>query len=322
MEGEQFILVWQGGVCSVLCGNIFLHSSEKPNLPFAFNELVCESPTGVYFRTIGNKQAMLTDAEIIACRQYCEGFIENGEYMVFAYDPNDSNLFVGEIGKKECDAAGFKWVLDTAPEMPVSSYDETSGEWIPYVAALTDEGHLIENPQTNSRNFVQYFTQRELAIFPKPNRDSDTWDFVSEQWVDRRDIERVRKEAILDLRSNYDIMRWRKSGGFVTAYEQGTWRDQLDEAKAYLSDSNAETPYIDAFLNARDDNGIPSKQELCEDILANHRNYLRAQAETSARIWHYKKLIQAASTCSEVDSIRATFTEEIDRYFKEKEDHI
>lgn len=313
----DFILVWQAGTCNVLCGNTFLHSPEKPGLSFSFDELVCESPTNVYFKVVGNTQIILTEDEIIECHEYCDKFIENGDYVVFAYDPNDSNLFIGELTKQECEAKGYRWVIDSTPETPVCSYDESTNKWVNFVAALTEDGILIVNPSQNSKKFVQFLTEAQLNNFPKPERDSDVWDFATENWMDKRDINRVRKEAMIDLRNNFDAMRWRESGGFVTAYEQGTWQYQLNEAKAYLADNTAETPYIDAFISARDDTDIPTKQALCEDIIANHNSYLIAQAKTSARIWHYLKLIESANTCYEIDDIRTNYTKEIDTYLKE-----
>ena len=78
---------------------------------------------------------------------------------------------------------------------------------------------------------------------------------------------------------------------------------QVAEATGFLNGEARATPYIDAFLAARTDEGKPDKESLCRDILANHAAYLRNMVEINAGQWAYLKRAEGCVSNGELDVI-------------------
>lgn len=306
---KNFILVWQDNTATILSNSVFFKSAVKPALSFSFDTLICEAPTDVYFRMVGENQFLLTEEQVEECRQFCEAYFKNGDYNVFAYDPADNNLYRGYVLKSECEAKGWSYVLDSAPDNLTASWDDDAKKWRTYYAVITDDGRLIEKVSTLAcPKCVLFLTEEEFKALPPRTRSTDSWDFATESWADKRELPKLKKEAILELRNKFEALRWRAASAFVPAYEQDTWRVQLAEAEAYKSlGVDADTPYIDAFLTAREDAEVPSKEALVEDIIANNKAYVIAMATVNAKQWKYLKAVQTAQTGYEVDALKEEF---------------
>lgn len=306
---EAFILAWQEGNATILSNNIFFNSTDKPELSFSYDTLICESPTNVYFRMLGENQFLLSEEQVEECRQFCENYFRSGDYHVYAYDKADNNLYRGYILKSECEKKGYGYVTDSAPDNLTSSWNEMEQSWTSYYAVITDEGKLITNVSTLAcPSCVLFLTEEEYKAMPARIHETDSWDFTTETWVDKRDLGTLKKEVILELRNQFEALRWRANSAFVPAYEQDTWRIQLAEAEDWKSSGGtAHTPYIDAFLAAREDADIPTKEELVTDIIANNEVYVTAMAVTNAKQWKYLKAIQQASDGYAVDALREEF---------------
>lgn len=322
---DDFILTYQNGVTTILSNNVFFNSDVKPTLSFSFDTLICESPTNVYFRMLGDNQFLLTEEEILECKDMCSQYYLTGNYNVYAYDPNDNNLYKGYIKKSECEEKNYKYVVDKAPDGLTASYNEETSSWIVYYAAITDEGNLIENVQLlNCPKCVLFLTKEQFDVFPKKNKTTDSWDFTTESWVDKRDLAKLKKESSLNCRNQFEAIRWKANEKFIPQFEQDTWIHQVEEARKYteaknyaLNNSvesiNVDTPYIDTFLQYREDDNIPTKDELVADILDNHTKYLQAMAKVNAKQWYYLKKIEKASTGYEIDDVNT----EIKNYINE-----
>lgn len=299
------ILVWQNNEAIIHTHDTVFTSTTKPVLSFAYDELYCEQPTSAYFYTAHGRQFSLTDEQIQECLDFCEDFYSNGDYNVYAYDPIDYNLFKGFLLKSECVSKGYKYVVDKAPENLTASWNEISQEWITYYAVITENGTLIKDIATTACDkCVVFLTKEEFHKLPIREHDTDSWDFTTETWVDKRDLAQLRKNSILKIRNSFEAVRWKAISEFVPVYEQDTWRIQLAEAQAFLElGSEADTPYIDTFLNERSDITKPSKAELVQDILENHALYVKAMARVNAKQWDFMKAIDTADTGYTVDAV-------------------
>ena len=303
------ILVYQFNETTVHYGNTFFKSDVKPKLSFSFTELICEPPTNVYFRMVNEKQFLLSEEEIAECQAYCHDFFTNGEYKVFAYDTNDNNNYKGYIMRSEALEKGYSYVIDKIPEKEAAYYDEEAGDWKYYYASINENGVLLEEISSICSNCAMLLTKEEFDALPAREHSTDAWDFVTETWIDKRDMTRMRKEAILSLRNGFEGIRWRAMGEYVPMYEQDTWRVQIAEAQAYLADNSAHTPYIDTFLALREDASIPTKDELVADIIANNEIFVSKMAEVNAKQWYFMKAIQSAENGYAIDAISASVTD-------------
>lgn len=305
---EAVVLIWQNGEAVIFSGGAFFRSPVKPALSFSFDELVCESPSNVYFRMLDGTQFLLSEEEVEECRRFCENFAASGDCPVYAYDPADGNLYRGRMTKAECGEKGYAFVADSRPESAAAAWDEEAGEWKLYHAAITEDGALLLNiDSVNCPSCAVFLTREEYEALPAREHDTDSWDFASETWVDRRDLEKLKKDAVLELRNLFEGVRWKRMREFVPQYEQDTWRIQLDEARAFTADHSASTPYMDAFLAARTDASVPDRGALAADILANHETYVKAMAEVNARQWSFMKAVQSAATGYDVDALCEEF---------------
>ena len=305
---EAVVLIWQNGEAVIFSRSAFYRSPVKPALPFSFDELVCESPANVYFRMLDGTQFLLSEEEVEACRAFCENFAESGDCPVYAYDPADGNLYRGRMTQAECGAKGYAWVTDSRPESAAAAWDEEAGAWKLYYAAITEDGTLLTAiDSVDCPSCALFLTREEYEAMPARVHDTDSWDFASETWADRRDLAKLKKEAVLELRNLFEGVRWKRMNEFVPQYEQDTWRIQLEEARALSADKNAETPYMDAFLAARTDDAVPGREELAAGILANSSAYVQAMAEVNARQWGFMKAVQGAEDGYAVDAQREAF---------------
>lgn len=316
---EDFILNYQDGVQTVLSDGIFFKTEQKPELSFTFDALFCESPTNVYFYMAGENQILLSEEQIEEIQNYCYAYSITGDYSVFAYDPNDNNMYKGNILKSEAISKGYKWTITEVPENLTCSFDEANNKWITYYAAILDDGRLLENIAVlNCNHCVIFLTKTQFDLLPKKTKETDTWDFVNEKWVDKRDLSQVKYVAVLEMRNQFEAVRWKMNGEFVPVFEQDTWRIQLDEALSWKKDNSVETVYIDTYLsNMKLSN--TSKEELVDKIIQKNTKYVIAMAKTNAVQHDFKTRIEQATTGYEVDYIVSEIQEYCNTVIKNAE---
>jgi len=80
--------------------------------------------------------------------------------------------------------------------------------------------------------------------------------------------------------------------GNESVLEQGTWAQQLSEARAVIADSNASTPLLTVLASARN----ISVADYAQNVITASNNYAQAQSSLLAELKTNYQLIDTAST--------------------------
>lgn len=183
----QNILTCSNGLTRVVSHGLMLDADQRPELPFAFDALYYEPPTGLAFRVLAEKRVPLTDAEAAACEAYCESFLDTADYPVFALD--ESGVFAGHMLKSAAKAKGLAYRIAEAPDHPASKWNGTA--WQRIAAAILDDGTLHLLPEAVCDQCTLVFSSAEWAVFPQPPEAEDgalfKWDFKAAVWRDVSD---------------------------------------------------------------------------------------------------------------------------------------
>lgn len=312
-------LTWANGVGTVVTQDYTFHSDEKFDLGFDYESLYYEPILGNAMKLVlrtskdtdGNdivepKMVKLTVEEINTIEEFCIKYIDIANYIVFAYDP-ENGLYAGSILKSEAIEKGFKWTIIGAPNFEASKWVDNN--WVRLKATILETGHMNIDPVTICNLCIMGLTEEEYNAWPPRPNEHYVWDFREEKWVDRRELSTTIYNALLSVRTNFEAARWRTYGKYIPQYEQSTWMDQCLEAQAFLDDPSTETPYLDTFLANREDDYIPTKEELAKDVLTNHKEWKVVMAKINAKQWNYLKKIEHAATCADVDRFQKEATE-------------
>lgn len=332
---EEYLLTWDGAEGRIISGGFRLMTDERFALPFDYEALYYEPEAGNALimerigegsgeaagegseksagavsgegsgeaagETSGSRVASrrLTSAEIQQIRAFCDTYWQEHDFAVQAYS-EDSGLYEGEMPKSAAERSGFAWRVNEIPEHPASRW---SGErWERVAMAVLDDGTVLDWPEGLCARCVLGLTAEEKAAQVPDRPDMyHIWDIATGTWKDPRTLERAKRDAASSLRVDFELVRHARSadGYFTPSYETETWTWQVMEARAFLADENAATPYIDAFLAARTDEGRPDKKTLCEDILANHAAFLATMAAVNGAQWGYLSRVKSASSHEE-----------------------
>jgi len=313
-------LIWHNTIGTVIASGIqFSIKDEKPQFSFSYITMHYEprlhnafymtdikyiDESGEERTRLGNKY--MTEDEIKEVEAYCISFLDTADYQVWAYEP-DTLFYTGPMLKSIAIKKNYKYTIKSGPKYEASRYDPDTESWIQLRATILDDGTLNVNPNYICDRCVLGLTDEEFNKFPRRPKDTYKWDFQTESWKDTRDLDETKYKAKLAVKSLIEAVRWKVSGQYTTQFEQFTWMIQLQEARDYLADpEHAITPYIDTFLKKRVDKYIPTKEELCNDILNNNKEFIELMAELSAIQWAFLKNIQYAES-----------TEDVDKYEKE-----
>ena len=302
---DENYMVWDGSLGRILSGGWHLMTDEKFALSFEYAALFYEPAAGNRFY-VGEDGARreLSVAQAAEVRDLCEHWWEEQDFRVHAYDPG-SGLYEGEMLRSLADRDGLPFRVEEAPEHPASKW--TGGRWERVAMSVLDDGRVQEWPGGLCSHCVWGYTAEERAALPERPGMHHRFDVRTASWVDPRTLEEARLSAISSLRADFELLRHASSADriFTPAYEAETWTWQVLEARAWLADSSVETPYIDAFLDARTDDAKPGKGALCEDIIRNHEQFLQDMAEVNAAQWGFLARVKGASTNEECDALYA-----------------
>ena len=302
MNKQFFLYAWNGESGSIVSRGYKLNLKDKLELSFPYDTIYYEPEVNNKMKIIGEKIFKLTDSEIQEIQKKCEKFLETGDYIVQAYDPS-TGLFEGEMYRSEAKQKRFKFRIFESPEHPVSKWVDGKG-WVRIAASIMENGTVNLNPGSICPKCVLLLTEEEWNNFPERPNDFFVWDFVESSWKDPRKFEDLKSNAYVDIRHMFESIRWKADGGFIPQYEQQTWMDQYNEAKTWLVNKNAETPYIDAFLNNRTDEYIPEKSEYCKEVVEKHKKFLVSMAKINASQWSFLKKLEHAKDNDEIDKIK------------------
>lgn len=298
----NYILTWSNGIGKVSSEDYLFDMADKPELPFDFDALYYETPTNVAFKILDEQQLPLTEEEIVVCQAYCDGFLDNADYLVNAYE-TESGLYRGVMMKSEAVEKEYSYVIGDSPDHPVSK--RVNDEWVRIAAIIRSNGSYVLMPDSVCDACVLFFTAEEWDAHSKPVRSTERWDFATETWKDYRTLEEAKKEADSWIRNLYTSKR-RELMGSGPYQELASWPWQIDEAVAWNADNSAATPFIDGMLSAmnQDTSTQTTKEELVQSIL----KYTSAEWLGSIGAVHGEMYVQitklrAATTVAEVDAV-------------------
>lgn len=299
-DTTEYLLTWNGAEGRIVSHGYRLMTDEPFSLPFAFASLYYEPEAGNAFLVEeSGVRRNLSSSEMAAVRELCDRFWQENDFPVHAYDA-ESGLYEGRMARSAAEAAGYAFRVNEEPDHPASKW--TGEAWERLAMTVLDDGTVREWPENVCAQCVLGFTEAE-KVAQVPDRPSmyHLWDIASGEWKDTRSLEQAKRDAASSLRVDFELLRHARSadGYFTPNYETETWTWQVMEARAYLADEEASTPYIDAFLAARTDEGKPGKKALCEDIIANHETFLATMAEVNGAQWGYLSRVKAATTKEE-----------------------
>ncbi len=295
---SEHMLTWDGLAMRIISGGFKLLSDERPLLAFPFDKVYYEPEAGNSFKIMpDNSRVQLTELEIEDVEDFCETFWQFNDFTVHAY--SDSGLYEGAVQKSYAEENGLSYRVNEVPDHPASKW--TGERWERVAITILDNGDVQEWPESICPHCVLGYTQEESAIIGQRPSVYHKWDIAHACWVDGRTLEEAKIEAASSIRVEFELVRHRMSTEkyYVPSYETETWTWQVLEARAWLADNASETPYIDAFLAARTDENVPTKQALCEDILTNNRAFLAAMAQVSGLLWGFLARVKNAVTNEE-----------------------
>lgn len=299
-DATEYLMTWDGMEGRIISNGYRLGTDERFALSFAYAALYYEPQSGNAFLVDEEGRSRpLSSEEIAEIRAFCGSFWQKNDFDVHAYDA-ESGLYEGCMAKSAAEHAGLAYRVNEAPDHPACKW--TGEAWERLAMVVLDDGAVRDWPENICAQCVLGFTEAEKAqkVPARPGM-YHIWDIASGAWKDPRSLEQAKRDAASSLRVDFELLRHAKSadGYFTPNYETETWTWQVMEARAYLADEGASTPYIDAFLAARTDEGKPGKRALCEDILANHKAFLATMAEVNGAQWAFLSRVKAAATKEE-----------------------
>ena len=299
------MLTWDGMECRLITpqGYRFI-LAEKPALSFKFTSLYYEPEAGNSYRTnMLGERIELTEVQVLEIEDLVEYFMEETDFMVQAYS-EPYMLFEGEMQRSLAEEKGFSWRVNEIPDHPASKW--MGDHWERLAMVVLDNGWVNKYPDSICAHCVMGFAESEMDQVPERPSTYHTWDLANGGWIDPRTLAQAKIDAASSLRADFEIYRHESGadGYYVPDYESETWTWQVLEARSWLADHGAETPYIDAFLAARTDEDKPSKEELCRDIIENNKVFLATMAAINGVQWGFLHRVKHAQTNAECVAIQ------------------
>lgn len=156
----------------------------------------------------------LSEDEMLYIKNWIkEYFTKEGSYpdiYVSAYDPNDHNLYQGNLLLSEVKKNNF--FFTTVPcEYSVAKYDELEDKWEEVVTIIQENGYVIHRPDSYCVKCVIFLTQEELDNYPTIPEDLFyspylRWDFVKENWKDARTIKDCKENYINTITERFNSL--------------------------------------------------------------------------------------------------------------------
>lgn len=298
----EYILDWNGVNGKILSKDYIFTIDTKPKLSFDYLSLYYETESGLkIYRILGDRNDYtLNDEQIKECKDYCDKFIDVMDYPVLAYRPEDY-VYVGQMLKSAAVSNGYKYIIsENIPTDPFCKI--VDGYFLPVYCAFDESGKPYYNPVNDSSKFVKVLSKDEYDKLPERKNLISYFNFVTEQWEDKRDHERTKFNAKLEIRGYYehDFIR---TEGRVPSFEMGTWETQYREAENWLKDNSYPTPFIDAMLPEIKSIKI-DKQTLCEKILNHYtEDQFKKAGKYHGEMYDYIYRVEKAETNEEIDEI-------------------
>lgn len=306
------VCLWSGTSGKIVSQGIVFEIDKKPNLGFTYDSVFYEPATNMSFFTTtwkdseGNDSVVklaLSEEDIAQIHKYCDEFIEKEDYEVSVY--NSDNIFIGVYLKSQAVANKLKYSITSKPATPIAKYIEEKDDFYPVFVVFKEEGFPIFNPTTLTDDMVLFLTKEEWDQLPERKNYKYSLDFTTNKWVDKRELDKVKTDAIMSVRLYFDHAKIQTHGDFKAGYrtptEMAQWTIQEQEAHAYKKDNKALTPFLDGFLSV---NSQLTKEELVNKILDDYtKASLKRQGKLHGEMYNYIYRIKQAETNDAVDSI-------------------
>lgn len=156
----------------------------------------------------------LDEDDMFNIKRWIKDYFNSGssypDIYVSAYDPNDHNLYQGNMLLSEVKEKNLYFT--TIPcDYPVAKYDELEDKWEKVVTIIQEDGYVVHNPDSYCVKCVVFLTQEELDKYP-PIPESLMyspylrWDFTKENWKDSRSIRDCRENYISTVTDKFNAL--------------------------------------------------------------------------------------------------------------------
>lgn len=306
MDDKQYILIWNGVAGKVLAdGDTLFDITERPRLSFNYQNLYVDTVqgqsylvTGTTDKDVKSLNIELDPSQLEEVKTYCDNFKATQDYLVQTYDAE--YIWRGGMLKSEADSLGLNYVLTEGPTNPFSKYSTKDACWYPVFAAFKEDGYPVFDQGRPMDNDIMFLTEKEWSALPKQPSSVYSLNFVTMTWEDVRDLDRVKFDAIMDVRTYFEHDAMREEG-YIRSNEVATYQIQYAEAEAYLKNKEALTPFIDGFLSV---NEGQDKKALCERIMDDYSPVkLHAAGKLHGEMYNYIYRIKACKINAAVDKI-------------------
>lgn len=298
----EYMLTFSNGFGKVSSGEYLFDIERAPHLPFDFGAVYFETPTGLAFKIVDGKQIPLTQEEQQACCDYCDNYLENGDYPVQAYE-TDSGLYLGVMLKSEAQKNGHAFTLGDMPDHPACK--RVDNTWQRVAVTIREDGSYVLMPESICASCVLFLTVSEWAEWPKPTRTTERWDFATETWQDTRTVAQAKKDADTWIRNLY-VAKRKELVGNGPYQELASWPWQIEEAKAWIQDNEAETPFLDGVLEglSSDHDMVMSKGVLVQEVLKyTDGEWLKSVGRVHGEMYVDIKKLRQCETLQEIDAL-------------------
>lgn len=246
----------------------------------------------------------LTPSDIAKAEAFIDSFVfaKNvivDEPIVEVHAISHFGLYVGKLDKKSIDNVFFFEVPSEAPSTE-HYWNKDSASWC--VGAIIDGAGTyigscgVTQLLSDDRSIINADLYDKTLCFA-----SQTYNFEHSAIV--VDIEVVREAKLQSLKRGFDALFTQLTG--VTGFgETASWKLQEDEARAWVADTSASTPLLDALLTARAMG--ETKEELIQKILTKADTYKVLYGTMLGQYHAKQKIIETATS---VDALKACSVE-------------
>ena len=283
-------------------GYQFFLQNEAPELSFDFNQIIYDPDSGQYQLLTNDSTELVEMNELqkAEIQDYLEYYMDEHDFIVHAY-AEPYNLFEGSMYKSTAEEQNFSYRINEMPTGKCPKWNDEHQRWENCDLVILSDGTPIYYPESFCTECVKGFTAEEMELIGDRPSPYHKWDLVNDVWYDGRTLERAKMDACISIRADFEVYRQESTQYkyYVPEYENITWSYQLNEARHWLQDNTWETPYIDAFLENRIDNEVPTKEEFCNEVIQNNKNFLTTIGKVNAEEWYYLVQVKNATTNEE-----------------------
>ena len=161
-----------------------------------------------------NALVVCTEEEFMKVHDWIISYFNNlkdyPDIVLPCYDPNDNNLYQGNLNLTTIKEKGFHFTTVEC-DYPVARYDEYEDIWTEIVMTLWDDGTYILNPDGYCDRCVKFLSQEEkdkLPDFPEGYNYNNAYffkyDFTTESWRDSRTLDELKNNFYDTVNGRFD----------------------------------------------------------------------------------------------------------------------